>query len=303
MKKKHRDINQIKPITNVLFSILFAILALLCVVPAIFIVIISLSSSESITMKGYSFFPASWSLEAYRYLANNITMIGKAFGVSIFATVVGTITGVILTTTMGYAISRSEFKLKNFLTWVVFIPMVFGGGLVSTYNVYTTVLGLRNNILVLILPMAVSSFQVVISKTFFKTTIPQSVLESAQIDGASQFGIFFRIVIPISKPLLATIGLLLSFGYWNDWWLSLMYIEDKDLFSLQAVLMSVERNIQFLAENIDSIGISAAQYALEMPKEPMRMAMAVVIIIPIAAAYPFFQQYFVSGLTIGAVKE
>lgn len=298
-----KRINAIKPTTNIVFSIIFLLLALMCVVPAIFIVIISLSSMDSITAVGYSFFPREWSVEAYRYLYNNLTMIGRAFGVSILVTVSGTILGLLLTATMGYALSRKEFKLRGILTWLVFIPMVFGGGLVSTYNVYTTVLGLRNSLFVLILPMAVSSFNVVICKTFFKSTIPQSILESAEIDGASQFRIFFKIVLPISKPLLATIGLLLSFGYWNDWWLSLMYIDKKQLYSLQAVLMSVERNIEFLAKNADTLGVSAAEYALSMPKEPMRMAMAVVIVVPIALAYPFFQQYFVSGLTIGAVKE
>lgn len=310
MRKKEQDFeaaplkyNCIKPTTNVIFSVIFFLLALLCVIPAIFIVIISLSSSDSIAQVGYSFFPVKWSLEAYQYLWNNFDMIGRAFGVSIFVTVVGTMIGLLLTTSIAYALSRSNYKLKGFLTWVVFIPMVFGGGLVSTYNIYTTVLGLKDSIWVLILPMAVSSFNVVICKTFFRTTIPQSILESAEIDGASQFRIFFQMVLPISKPLLATIGLLLSFGYWNDWWLSLMYIDNKKLYSLQAVLMSVERNIEFLANNANTLGVSAAEYAMKMPKEPMRMAMAVVIVLPIACAYPFFQKYFVSGLTIGSVKE
>jgi putative aldouronate transport system permease protein len=310
MRKRVKDLeeaplkyNRIKPVTNFIFSAIFFLLAMLCVVPAIFIVIISLSSSNSIARVGYSFFPIEWSLEAYEYLLNNFEMIGRAFGISVFVTIAGAIIGLLLTTSMAYSLSRSNYKLKGFFTWVVFIPMVFGGGLVSTYNIYTTVLGLKDSIWVLILPMAVSSFHVVICKTFFKTTIPQSILESAEIDGASQFRIFLQIVLPISKPLLATIGLLLCFGYWNDWWLSLMYIDNKNRYSLQAVLMSVERNIEFLANNANTLGISAAEYALKMPKEPMRMAMAVIIVVPIACAYPFFQKYFVSGLTIGSVKE
>lgn len=310
MKKKEKDFedvplkyNRIKPVTNGVFSAIFLILAITCVIPAVFITVISLSSQDSIAQIGYSFIPKSWSLEAYEYLWNNREMIGKAFGVSVFVTIAGTVIGLYLTATMGYVLSRANFKLKKVLTWVVFIPMVFGGGLVSTYNVYTTVLGLKDSVWVLMLPMAVSSFHVIICKTFFKSTIPQSILESAEIDGASQLKIFFKIVIPISKPLLATIGLLLSFGYWNDWWLSLMYIDNRDLFSLQAVLMSVEKNIEYLAQNCNTLGASAAQYAASMPKEPMRMAMAVIIVVPIACAYPFFQQYFVSGLTIGSVKE
>ncbi len=296
-------INRVKPVTNIIFSAVFAILALTCVIPAIFIVIISFSSMESINEIGYSFWPTSWSLDAYRYLWNNRTMIGTAFLVSVFVTIGGTVIGLYLTAAMGYALSRSSFKLNKLYTIIVFIPMVFGGGLVSTYNVYSSMLNIKDTIWVLILPLAVSSFNVIICKTFFKTTIPQSILESAEIDGASQMRTYFTIVLPISKPLLATIGILLSFSYWNDWFLSLMYISDADMYSLQAVLMNVEKNIEFLAQNANTMGASAAAYALSMPKEPMRMAMAVLIVTPIACVYPFFQQYFVSGLTIGSVKE
>lgn len=296
-------INRVKPGTNFLFSAVFAILALTCIIPAVFIVVISFSSMESINQIGYSFWPTSWSLDAYAYLWNNRAMIGTAFLVSLGVTIGGTIIGLFLTAAMGYSLSRSNFRLKGLYTIIVFIPMVFGGGLVSTYNVYTSVLGIKNTIWVLILPLAVSSFNVIICKTFFKTTIPQSILESAEIDGASQMRTYFTIVLPISKPLLATIGILLSFSYWNDWFLSLMYIDNPKLYSLQAVLMNVEKNIEFLAQNADTMGASVAAYATSMPKEPMRMAMAVLIVAPIACAYPFFQQYFVSGLTIGSVKE
>lgn len=296
-------INRVKPATNFVFSAIFAILALTCLIPAIFIVIISFSSMDSINAIGYSFWPQSWSLEAYQFLWNNRVMIGTAFLVSIGVTVGGTVIALFLTAAMGYSLSRSSYKLKGLYTVIVFIPMVFGGGLVSTYNVYTSVLNIKNSIWVLILPLAVSSFNVIICKTFFRTTIPQSILESAEIDGASQMRTYFQIVLPISKPLLATIGILQSFSYWNDWFLSLMYIDNPKLYSLQAVLMSVEKNIEFLAQNADTMGASAAAYAMSMPKEPMRMAMAVVIVVPIACAYPFFQQYFVSGLTIGSVKE
>ncbi len=232
-------INRVKPGTNVLFSTIFAILALTCIVPAVFIVVISFSSMESINEIGYSFLPKSWSLDAYAYLWNNRIMIGRAFLVSIVVTVGGVLLGLFLTASMGYALSRSNFKLKGIYSIIVFIPMVFGGGLVSTYNVYTSVLNIKDSIWVLILPLTVSSFNVIICRTFFKTTIPQSILESAEIDGASQLRTYFTIVLPISKPLLATIGILLSFSFWNDWFQSLMYISDPKMYSLQAVLMNV----------------------------------------------------------------
>lgn len=310
MFKKKKDFdseetkyNKISKKTNFIFSAIFLVLAFICVMPLIYIIIISFSSSKSIASKGYSLFPDSFTLEAYQYLWNNRSMIINAFGVSVGVTVAGTILGLFLTTAMGYVLTRPNFKLKGFLTWVVFIPMVFGGGLVSTYNVYTTVLGIKDTVWVLILPMTVSSFYVIISKTFIKISIPQSIIESAEIDGASQLRIFFQLVLPLTKPMLATVGLLLSFGYWNDWWLSLMYIDNRDLYSLQAVLMSIEKNIEYLAKNANVLGVSSAQYAASMPKESMRMAMAVIIVLPIACAYPFFQRYFVSGLTIGSVKE
>lgn len=294
--------NRVHPLTNVIFSAIFILLGLLCVVPALFVVIISFTSQQSIQANGYSFTPSEWSLEAYKFLWDSREMIGKALLVSVGVTVIGTVLGLFLTTTMGYVLSRPNFKLKSFMTWLVFIPMIFGGGLVATYNVYTTVLHINNSLMVLILPMAVSSFNVIVCKTFFKTTIPDSIVESAKIDGAAQLRIFFNIVLPISLPVLATIGLFLTFGYWNDWWLSLMYIDNNNLYSLQAVLMSVEKNIDFLAQNASTLGITAADYSAKMPKESMRMAMAVVIVFPIACAYPFFQKYFISGLTIGAVK-
>lgn len=294
--------NRVSAPTNAIFTAIFAILALTCIIPVIFVVIISFSSQESIALNGYSFWPTSWSLEAYRYLWTSREMIGKAFLVSITVTVVGTALGLFLTCTMGYVLSRPNFKLKGIWTWIVFIPMIFSGGLVATYNVYTSTLHIGDSLWVLILPMLVSSFNVTIAKTFFKTTVPDSIIESGKIDGAPQLRIFFQLVLPICLPLLATIGLFLAFAYWNDWWLSLMYINNRDLYSLQAVLMSVEKNIEFLANNPEQLGISASEYKASMPKESMRMAMAVVIIFPIACAYPFFQRYFVSSLTIGAVK-
>jgi putative aldouronate transport system permease protein len=203
---------------------------------------------------------------------------------------------------MGYVISRPTYKLKNFLTWVVFIPMVFNGGLVSSYFINTNFLGLKNSVWALILPLAVSSFNVIICKTFFKSTIPDGLIESAEIDGASQFRTFFSIIIPISLPVLATIGLFLCFGYWNDWFQSMLYIDNQNLYSLQALLNSLMSNADALARNSISMGISFAELVATMPKESARMAVAILIVLPVACAYPFFQRYFITGLTIGAVK-
>jgi len=203
---------------------------------------------------------------------------------------------------MGYVLSQSNYKLKGLLTWVVFIPMVFNGGLVSSYYINSNLLGLKDTVWALILPLAVSSFNVIICKTFFKSTIPDGLIESAEIDGASQFRIFFSIILPISLPVLATIGLFLCFAYWNDWFQSMLYINNQDLYSLQALLNNLMSNVDALARNASSMGVSYSMLVATMPKETARMAVAILIVLPVAFAYPFFQKYFISGLTVGAIK-
>jgi putative aldouronate transport system permease protein len=294
--------NRIGKGTNVFFHLIFIVLALLCLVPVMVVLSISLSSEASIRETGYQIVPSALSGDAYNYIVKQGSMIMRALGVSVFVTVLGTFIGVLLTTSMGYALSRSNFKLKGLLTWIVFIPMVFNGGLVSSYYINSTLLGLSNTIWALILPLAVSSFNVIICKTFFKSTIPDGLLESAEIDGAGQFRIFFTIVLPISLPVLATIGLFLCFSYWNDWFQSMLYIDDQNLYSLQALLNSLMSNVDALARNASAMGVSYAQLVATIPKESARMAVAIIIVLPVALAYPFFQKYFISGLMVGAVK-
>ena len=294
--------NRIKKPTNILFNLIFIILSLTCIIPLLLVVAISLSSEDSIRKYGYQFIPAEFSVEGYTFLKDQVVMILRALGVSLFVTVVGTVLGTLLTTLMGYVMSRPNYKLKNVLTWIVVIPMMFNGGLVATYFVTGNLLGLRNTIWALIFPLLVTSFNVIICRTFFKQTIPDSLIESAKIDGARQFTIFFKIVLPISLPVLATIGLFLAFAYWNDRYQSLLYITQSDLKSLQALLQDIINNISALAQQIASVGGSLADLIAEMPQESARMAIVVIIVLPIACAYPFFQKYFISGLTVGAVK-
>ena len=294
-------LNQIKPATNALFNALFVVLSFICLFPVAYVVMISVSSEESIRLNGYALIPETFSSSAYMFLWNERATIAHALFISILVTVVGTVLGVLLTTTMGYVLSRPQYRLRNFFNWVVFIPMIFNGGMIANYVVVANLLHLNDTIWCLILPLAVSSFNVIISKTFFRTTIPDSIIESAKIDGASQLTIFSRIVVPISKPVFATIGLFLTFGYWNDWFQSSLYISKNNLVSLQALLNNMMKNLDYIANN-PSAGLSLQQYRNSMPSESVRMAIAVVIVIPIACAYPFFQKYFISGLTIGAVK-
>ncbi len=294
--------NRVGKGTNILFHIIFITVSLACVIPIVFVLSISLSSEDSLRNFGYNLFPRQISFDGYGYLAKQSMMILRALGVSVLVTVAGTVLGVLLTTLMGYVISRPTYKLRGFLTWVVFIPMVFNGGLVSTYFINSQLLGLKDSLWALILPLCVSSFNIVICKTFFRTTVPDSLIESAKIDGATQLTIFFKIVLPISLPVLATIGLFLCFSYWNDWFQSMLYITDSTKLSLQALLNTLMNNIDALAQNAQLLGISMAELIATMPKESARMAVAILIVLPIACAYPFFQKYFISGLTVGAVK-
>ena len=281
---------------------MFILMALVCIIPVLLVIAISLSAEASITEYGYHLIPKIISFEGYEYLAKQSTLIIRALGISLFVTIVGTVLGILLTTLMGYVLSRPGYKLNGFLTMVVFIPMVFNGGLVSTYFITSQFLNLKDSVWALILPLAVSSFNVVICRTFFKTTVPEELIESAKMDGARQFTIFFRIVLPISLPVLATIGLFLCFAYWNDWYQSMLYIDDQRLYSLQALLNAIMTNVNMLAQNAAAMGASMADTVANMPKEAARMAIVVVIVLPIACAYPFFQKYFISGLTVGAVK-
>lgn len=296
-------LNRIHPVTNALFNVLFIIMALMCFLPIVFIFIISITKTSVIAAGGYRVFVTldQMSIEAYQYLWGQRATILNALKMSVYVTVLGTVLGVALTCLMGYVLSRKEHKLNNFLTILVFIPMIFGGGMAASYVVNTQILGLKDSFWVLVLPLMVSSFNVTVSRTFFRTTIPDSIIESAKMDGASQWTIFARIVLPISKPVLATIGLFLAFGYWNDWFMAKLYIDSDNLRTLQSMLNSIEANLNYLTKN-PTAGLTASGLAKAMPQESVRMAIAFIVAVPIACIYPFFQKYFISGLTVGAVK-
>lgn len=307
MKKKEQEglssnMNQIKASTNIVFNIIFLLLGLMCIFPLLFVFSISITSEEALRMHGYQIIPPELSSAAYQFLWNERGMIFRAAFMSIFITILGTIITVALTTSMGYVVSRNNFKLKKLYTWIIFIPMVFNGGMLSSYVVTNNILGLRNTIWALILPLACSSFSVTICRTFFRTTVPDSIVESAKIDGAGQFRIWSQIVLPISKPVMATIGMFAAFGYWNDWFQASLYIDDKKLQTLQSMLNNIRESIEYLANNPYG-DVSLQQYKASMPTESVRMAIAIIIIVPIACTYPFFQRFFISGLTIGSVKE
>lgn len=305
MSKKEQSgqsLNQIKTSTNIIFNLVFLILAIMCVIPLLFVFSISITDEEVLRTNGYQLFPQVLSASAYEFLWNERMTILRAAFMSMAVTVIGTVISIALNTSMGYVVSRRTFKLKKLYTWLIFIPMVFNGGMLASYVVVNNILKLNNKIWALILPLACSAFSVTICRTFFRTTVPDSIIESAKIDGAGQFRIWSQIVLPISKPVMATIGMFAAFGYWNDWFQASLYIQDPKLQTLQSLLNQMQKNIEYIANNPYG-GLSMQEYKLNMPTESVRMAIAIVIIVPIACTYPFFQKYFISGLTIGSVKE
>ncbi len=300
--KSGQSLNQIKASTNFVFNLVFLILAVMCVIPLLFVFSISITDEEVLRINGYQLVPQVLSASAYEFLWNERLTILRAAFMSMLVTVVGTMLSIALNTSMGYVVSRRNFKLKKIYTWMLFIPMVFNGGMLASYVVVNNILKLNNNIWALILPLACSAFSVTICRTFFRTTVPDSIIESAKIDGAGQFRIWSQIVLPISKPVMATIGMFAAFGYWNDWFQASLYIQDTKKQTLQSLLNQMQKNIEYIANNPYG-GLSLQEYKLGMPTESVRMAIAIVIIVPIACTYPFFQKYFISGLTVGSVKE
>jgi len=278
--------------------------SLACVYPFLFVVVLSFTDETVLAKNGYSIFPEKWSVDAYTYLFKTGDQLLRSYGVTLFITVVGTLLTLVIVSLYAYAISRSYFHFRGFFSFVAFFTMLFGGGLVPSYIVVTQVLHLKDTMWALILPMCVSAFSILIMRTFFKTMVPDAIIESGKIDGAGEFRVFLYLVLPISLPGLATIGLFAALGYWNDWFNALLYIDDARLLPLQSLLMKVETNIQFILQNA---GVGGAADRTDMvrtlPAETTRMAMVVLATVPIIFAYPFFQRYFVQGLTIGAVKE
>lgn len=295
--------NQIKKSTNVVFNVILTIMSLVSIIPFIFVMIISVTDENTLAMNGYRFIPEKFSLYAYKYIVSAGENIIRSYGVTILVTVVGTLLGLVLTGTYAYALSRKNYAFKKFFTTMITIPMLFSGGMIANYLIVTKVLMLKDTIWALILPLCLNSFNIIVLRTFFKSSIPDAVVESAKIDGASEWRLFFQIVIPMALPGLATIGLFLTLGYWNDWFNAMMYMDDKKWIPLQYLLIQIESSIDWLASNKSMMGVDGIQAAANLPKETIKMAIVVISTLPIIFAYPFFQRYFVNGLTVGAVKE
>lgn len=286
---------------NILFNFIFSIWSILCIGPVLLVLSVSLTDEDAIYNYGYSFIPQKFSFKAYEYIFKSGASILGAYGVTIFATVIGTILSVVVISLYGYASSRKNLKYRGFFTFFAAFTMLFNGGLVPTYIVVSNYLHLKDKIWVLIFPLLFNAFYMIVVRTFFATNIHESILESARIDGSGELRTFIRIVIPLSVPALATIALFSTFGYWNDYMQPLLYINNPKYYNLQFMMYTLLTNLQFL-QNFSSQSAELSKAAQSVPKEGVRMALAILTIGPIILAYPFFQRFFIKGLTIGAVK-
>ena len=284
-------------IFNILCYTLVSIVAYVCLLPFIFLVSGSFTEESVIRYNGYSLLPVNFTLEAYKMVFQYPERIVRGYMNSIFITVVGTVAGLFMITMTAYVLSRKSFKYRNHIAFFFFFTTLFNGGMISTYIFYIRYLQLKNNYLAMILPLMFNIFHLLIMRSFVRT-IPEALIESAKIDGAGEFTIFIRIILPLLPAGLATIGLFMALSYWNDWYNAMLYINDQTKFPLQYMLYDTLMRNQAFARIASMVGIRMEN----LPTYSLKLAMAVVSTGPIILLYPFVQKYFIKGITIGSVK-
>ncbi len=285
--------------SGALIHTVLAAFAALCIIPLWAVISISLTAESSISVDGYSLFPKAPSMLAYRYVLKNPELIARSYFISIIVTASGTLLSLLVISLVAFPLSRPDYRYRRPLTFYVFFTMLFNGGLVPWYILVSRYLDLKNTLAVLIVPYLLVPWFVLLLRTFF-SQLPMSLFESAKIDGAGEFRSYFTILLPLSKPALATIGLFICLQYWNDWWLPLLYIEDEALVPLQYMPARMMANITYLTTQMTNTFISVN--LSDLPNESARMAMCVLAAGPMLFVFPFFQKYFVRGLTAGSLK-
>lgn len=286
-------------IYQIFINTVLILISLMMILPLVLLFMSSVTEENSLIVNGYSFFPKEFSLDAYRYIITNSRTLLRSFGISVFVTVVGTFGCLLLSSMMAFPLSLHDLPGRRVISFFVFFTMLFSGGLVPSYIMWTTWFGIRNTISAYIVPgFLLSAYNVILVRTYLKSSIPHELYEAAQIDGASFLSIYLKIALPLSKPILVTIGLFSGLGYWNDWTNAQYYISNAQLLSLQALLNRMVSDIQALTAN------SAANSGslMNIPQVSVRMAIAFVAMIPILILYPFLQKYLTKGIMVGAIK-
>jgi putative aldouronate transport system permease protein len=272
--------------------------SLVCAVPFLVMLSASITGEHDLLVKGYGLFPRSVSFEAYRYLWMQGENITRAYGTTVLVTALGTSLSIIITCLLAYPLSMNNLPGRKTIMFLVVFAMLFNGGLVPTYILYTQYLRLKNTIAALIVPgLLMRVFNVLLVRSYFVSSVPSELIEAGRVDGCGEYGIFLRIVVPVSTPIIATIGLLTGLTYWNDWYNGLIFLTDEKLYSLQVLLNAILSNVQYLANN--ELG---ARLTIALPATSARMAIAAIAVVPVLAVYPFFQKYFVRSITMGAIK-
>jgi len=274
--------------------------SLACIIPFVLLISASLTDQSALIAHGYSLFPSKFSTLAYDYLFMRGEDIIRAYGVSFFVTIVGTSVGLSLTLLMAYPLSRAETPYRGIILFLVFFSMLFSGGMIPSYLVYSSILGLKNTIWVLIVAgVLTNGYYIMMMRIFLQGSMSKDLIESAQLDGASEYRVFWSIIIPTSTPILAVVGLFTAIFYWNDWQTGMIYITNPKLFSIQNLLQRIMQDIQFIQSNMAA---NAGEAMAQMPSDTVKMAIAVCGSLPILIAYPFFQKFFIKGIMFGAVK-
>lgn len=287
-------------LTQTMIHVFMIITGIMFIIPFLLVISVSFSNERDIVTTGYSILPKHFSLDAYQYVFKAPGVILNAYKVTAISTAVGTALSVILMALIAYPLSKSDLKGRKAISFYIFFTMIFSGGLTPTYILITQYLHLDDTIWVFILPSLINAWHIFLLRTFF-AGIPSAIVESALLDGAGEYKIFFSIILPLSKPALATVALLGAMTRWNDWFTAMLYINDEKLLTLQYLLQRILSNIQLIQQqsgNMQLFNISAA----DIPAETVRMAMAVIAAGPMLFVFPFFQKYFVKGLTVGSVK-
>ena len=289
-------------ISKIIINLLFCFGSLLFILPFVLIISASFTNEQSLISEGYKLIPSQFSTEAYKYVFKNPQQLLDSYKITIFYSLIATFLGVIVMAMLAYPLSKPNYKYKKPVTFFIFFTMLFSGGLIPSYIWITRYLHMGNTVWVYILPNLVYAFHVIVIRTFFQG-LPQSLTEAAKIDGMSELRIFFKIVIPLSKPVIATIALLTLLARWNDWNTALIYIKSTNLYSLQYLLQKILREVEFVKNMAESTPIAGIDMdATQLPSETIRFAMCMVAAGPMLVVFPFFQKYFAKGLTVGAVK-
>ncbi len=287
---------------NIMAYVFCSVVALVCLIPFIMILSGSFSSEEAIIANGFSILPQDFSLEAYKTVFKEPITIVRAYATTIILTAVGTVLGLLIQTMTAYVLARKDFEWRNAFSFFFYFTTLFSGGLVPTFILYTRTLGLKDSYLALLLPLTFSVYNLLVMKSYI-TSIPDSLIDAAKIDGCGEVGTLFKVVMPLIKPALATVGLFIALAYWNDWYNAMLYINSEEKYPLQYFLYQQVNNIEAYKKLIANATVSSSVVsALSLPTQTLKMALTIVVTGPIILAFPFVQKYFVQGITIGAVK-